>query len=249
MGLGEAAIADADTSMPGLELLVLGSGRAGSSYLVLLNGAPRILVDAGPGSFARVGEAKVSLADTNLVLLTHLHADHAGELPGLFKARAVSGTDSATFNVWGPNGSGAHHQGAYFPATSRFLDLMFGKRGAFAYLDDFAAPITIHAHDIPVQAGSDMHPQVIFRDGDLVISAVPGHHGDAPAVIYRIDFAGKSTRRASRACAASPKAATYSSSIAWSSIRPVRVRSCTRCIRRPTRSARLRRTPACANCC
>jgi ribonuclease BN (tRNA processing enzyme) len=197
MGLGEAAIADADTSMPGLELLVLGSGgpgatgRAGSSYLVLLNGAPRILVDAGPGSFARVGEAKVSLADTNLVLLTHLHADHAGELPGLFKARAVSGTDSATFNVWGPNGSGAHHQGAYFPATSRFLDLMFGKRGAFAYLDDFAAPITIHAHDIPVQAGSDMHPQVIFRDGDLVISAVPGHHGDAPAVIYRIDFAGK----------------------------------------------------------
>ena len=28
--------------------------------------------------------------------------------------------------------------------------------------------------------------------GDLAISAVAGHHGDAPAVIYRIDYAGRS---------------------------------------------------------
>ena len=86
----------AETSTPSLELIVLGSGgpgatgRAASSYLVLIEGTPRILVDAGPGSFARLGEAKLSLSETDLVLLTHLHVDHAGELPGLFKARAVS---------------------------------------------------------------------------------------------------------------------------------------------------------------
>lgn len=47
------------------------------------------MVDTGPGSFARLGEAKLFVAKADIVLLTHLHVDHAGELPGLIKARAV----------------------------------------------------------------------------------------------------------------------------------------------------------------
>jgi len=186
------------TSTTPLELIVLGSGgpgavgRAASCYLVLIDGTARILVDAGPGAFARLGEAKLSLADTDIVLLTHLHVDHAGELPGLFKARAVSSGDSVVFRVWGPAGTGERHQGAYFPSTSRFLDLLFGTTGAFAYLRDFAAPISLHAHDIPAKVQRDPVSQVILNEDGLVIRAIAGHHGDAPAVIYRIDYAGKS---------------------------------------------------------
>jgi ribonuclease BN (tRNA processing enzyme) len=182
-----------------LELVVLGSGgpgatgRAASSYLVLIDGSPRILVDAGPGSFARLGEAKLSLNQTDIVLLTHLHIDHAGELPGLFKARAVSSSQPITFNVWGPDGSpGQHKGGAYFPSTSRFLHLLFGADGAFAYLSDFSAPMTLKAHDIPARIRAQAVPHVIFKQGDLVISAIAGHHRDAPAVIYRIDEGGRS---------------------------------------------------------
>src|ERR1700733_11555133 len=53
----EAAPADKTGSPAPLELLVLGSGgpaalgRASSSYIVLLDGVPRVPVDAGPGSF------------------------------------------------------------------------------------------------------------------------------------------------------------------------------------------------------
>ena len=96
-----AVAASSSAVAPPLELVVLGSGgpgatgRAGSSYLVLVDGVPRILVDAGPGSFGRLGEARLSLAKTDIVLLTHLHIDHAGELPGLFKARAVAGRRAA----------------------------------------------------------------------------------------------------------------------------------------------------------
>lgn len=193
----------AKDSAPALELLVLGSGgpgaagRAASSYLVFVDGAARILVDAGPGSFARLGEAKASLSKTDIVLLTHLHIDHAGELPGLFKARAVSGSGPIVFNVWGPGGSPGHGEDAYFPSTRQFLELLFGPKGAFAYLKDFAAPITLHAHDIPapavdIPAASSSVARQIFKDGDLGITAIAGHHGDAPAVIYRIDHAGKS---------------------------------------------------------
>jgi ribonuclease BN (tRNA processing enzyme) len=196
--LGGHSAVLAQTSTTSLELMVLGSGgpgaigRAASCYLVLMDGTPRILVDAGPGAFVRLGEARFSLSETDIVLLTHLHIDHAGELPGLFMARAVSGGDPIVFKVWGPAGSGARNADTYFPSTSRFLDLLFGKKGAFAYLSNFAAPITIQAHDIPTQIHANPVPQVILNDGGLVIGAVAGHHGDAPAVIYRIDYAGKS---------------------------------------------------------
>ena len=195
-GIDSLALAQSSTTP--LELAVLGSGgpgavgRAASSYLVLIDGTPRILVDAGPGSFARLGEAKLSLSDTDIVLLTHLHIDHAGELPGLFKARAVSSGGAIVFKVWGPTGAVARQQDAPFPSTSRFLDLLFGKDGAFAYLKDFAAPITIETHDIPAQVQRTPAPQAIFRKGGLLMTAVAGHHGDAPAVIYRIDYQGKS---------------------------------------------------------
>jgi ribonuclease BN (tRNA processing enzyme) len=187
----------AQSSTPGLDLLVLGSGgpgaagRAASSYLVFIDGLPRILVDAGPGSFVRLGEAQISLANTDTVLLTHLHIDHAGELPGLFKARAVSATGPIVFDVWGPEGSPGQGQDAYFPSTSLLMRLLFGPKGAYAYLRDFSSPMTIQAHDIPAPLKNAV-PRQIFNRGDLEITAIAGHHGDAPSVIYRIEHAGRS---------------------------------------------------------
>jgi ribonuclease BN (tRNA processing enzyme) len=92
-----------------LGLVVLGSGgprpfgRAGSSYIVEVDGEPRILVDAGPGAFLRVGELNIALDRVDTVLLTHLHIDHTGDLPGIFKARALTARGPAIhFTVFGP---------------------------------------------------------------------------------------------------------------------------------------------------
>ena len=182
---------------PALQLLVLGSGgpgatgRAASSYLVLIGGEPRVLVDAGPGSFARLGEAKLSLRSLDTVLLTHLHIDHAAELPGIIKARAVSSSGPIHFDIFGPMGHAARGTAPAFPSTSRFTKLLFGPDGAFAYLKDFAAPISFSVTDLP-RSGHGGDPAVILSQGDLRISAIAGHHGDAPAIIYRIDNGGKS---------------------------------------------------------
>lgn len=182
-----------------LEMIVLGSGgpgalgRASSSYLVLLDGKPRILVDCGPGSFARLGEAHVTLDDLDSVLLTHLHVDHAAELPGIVKARAVSAGRPIKFDVFGPSGREASSTGgAPFPATSRFMELLFSPSGAFAYLKDFSAPVSFRVTDLPVSSTDNRSARVIVRDGALSVSAISGHHGDAPAVIYRIDYGDRS---------------------------------------------------------
>lgn len=186
------------SSAAALEVIVLGSGgpaalgRASSSYLLLLQGVPRIVVDTGPGSFVRLGEAHVSLAKLDVVLLTHLHVDHAAELPGLVKARAVSSGQPIHFAIYGPEGRAAAAATAAFPATSRFVDLMFGADGAFAYLKDFSAPVTFTVTDLPAGNADGAQPRVLLDEPGLRISAIAGHHGDAPAIIYRLDCEGRS---------------------------------------------------------
>jgi ribonuclease BN (tRNA processing enzyme) len=181
-----------------LELLVLGSGgpgatgRAGAGYIVLVDGEPRIEVDAGPGTFVRLGEAKLLLAKIDIVLLTHLHIDHTGELPGFFKARAVSGDGPVNVQVFGPTGHRGNGDQATFPSTSRFIDLLFGPEGAYSYLRDFAEPLTIDATNVDASATAPKTPKVIYSENGLNISAIAGHHGDAPAVIYRIDYRNQS---------------------------------------------------------
>ena len=194
-----AAAASGPVAAPApLELVVLGSGgpgatgRAGSTFLVLVDGTPRILVDAGPGSFARLGEAKLSLAKTDIVLLTHLHVDHAGELPGLLKARAVAAGAPIVFRVFGPDGHAGTGSEASFPSTSRFLDLLFGAQGAFGYLRNFAAPMTLEPTDIAVPPPGNPEPTTLLDEGGLVVRALAGHHRDAPAVIYRVEHGGRS---------------------------------------------------------
>jgi len=192
------ACADSHSAGPAaLELVVLGSGgpgatgRASSSYVVLIDGEPRILVDAGSGAFVRMGESRLSLDSLDVILLTHLHIDHAAELPGIIKARAVAAGGPISFQVHGPRGRQAHGDIPAFPSTTRFIELLFGPQGAFAYLKDFAAPVSFKVTDLPASGSAPVVTAVNSTNG-LKISAIPGHHGDAPAVIYRIDYRGHS---------------------------------------------------------
>jgi ribonuclease BN (tRNA processing enzyme) len=175
-----------------LDLIVLGSGgpgavgRASTCFVLSLDGSPRILIDAGSGSFARLGEAGISLDRLDLILLTHLHIDHTGELPGFLLARAVATRGPISVQIFGPSGAGQ------FPSTKRFVDLLFGKQGAFAYLADFSAPLTIVATDVDARLQPGARPQTLLAQNGLRIEAIAGHHFDAPAIVYRVEYKGRS---------------------------------------------------------
>ena len=174
-----------------LELLVLGSGgprpfgRAGSSYLVLVEGTPRILVDAGPGAFLRIGELNADLEQVDTVLLTHLHIDHTGDLAGFFLARTLTASaPSIRFAVFGPDAAGQ------FPSTSSFVNLLLGEKGAWAYQNTFGSTEDIKARNLPIKL--DSGEQVLVNSGGVEIRSVATHHGDCPSVAYRVDYKGES---------------------------------------------------------
>jgi ribonuclease BN (tRNA processing enzyme) len=174
-----------------LGLIVLGSGgprpfgRAGSSYMVEVNGTPRILVDAGPGAFVRIGEMKIDLEHVDTVLLTHLHIDHTGDLPGFFKARTLTASSpKIRFSVFGPMGS------ALFPSTTKFLTLLFEKGGAWEYQKTFGADEDIQGTDLPIDLNSPAR-EIVNANG-IKITAIATHHADCPSVAYRVDYGTES---------------------------------------------------------
>jgi ribonuclease BN (tRNA processing enzyme) len=180
------ATLQAAPAKPPLEVVVLGSGgprpfgRGGSSFLVLLAGTPRILVDAGPGAFLRIGELELDLDKVDTVLLTHLHIDHSGDLASFLNARALSADGPISYRIFGPDGAGL------FPKTSRFVDLLVGENGAFAYQKTFGADESFKVRDLPINL--DSQRTTIVDDNGLVVEEIATHHGDCPSVAYRITY-------------------------------------------------------------
>jgi ribonuclease BN (tRNA processing enzyme) len=165
-----------------------GEGRAGTSYLLWIDGAPRLLIDAGAGSYLRFAEAGGRLASLDAILLTHLHADHAGDLAGVLNSGGFE-TRTAPLPVIGPDGA------ERFPGTGEFLIRLLGKdSGAFAYnggfIDGSENKFRLEPRDITTGAG-DADPAGLDVSNDYSVIAHPVHHGPAPALGYVIEWQGK----------------------------------------------------------
>lgn len=169
-----------------LKLLVLGSGgpfanphRASSGYVVLIDEQPRLLVDAGGGTFERLGRAEVPAALLGTVLLTHTHIDHSGGLaPVVFSAFMEGRTEPLT--IVGPVGHDDQ------PGCRRFTELLFGEAGAWSYLHSFEG-FGIEAVEVPSDPDDAVVAPVRHSEHGLTISSVAVPHGMMPAVAYRIE--------------------------------------------------------------
>ena len=176
-----------------LALTVLGSGgpfthpqRASAGYLVSTDGRPRLLVDAGGGTFERLGRIGADPAVLDAVLLTHTHIDHSGGLPPVVFAAFMQGRTEA-LPVAGPSGRDDQ------PGWRRVCELLFGPEGAWRYLHSFEG-FGIEAVEVPEDASA---PVAVALGTDnvepaLEVTAVGVAHGMMPAVAYRIASQGHS---------------------------------------------------------
>ncbi len=178
---------------------ILGSGgpipddaRAGSGYLVWVDGEARVMVDAGGGVFLRYGEAQAQVSDLDLVALTHFHIDHTVDVPAILKGGFFAGRKSP-LPVAGPSGA------EYFPGTKEFFEGLFdAKRGIYRYfsgfLDGSRGLFRLDPIEVFVTA---KEPTSVLDNEQIQVSAIGVTHGPVPALGYlvtagtkRIAFSG-----------------------------------------------------------
>src|SRR5262249_9555826 len=124
----------------------------------------------------------LDLNKVDLVLLTHLHIDHSADLAAFFNARALTADGPIRYRIFGPDGAGE------FPKTSRFVNLLIGKGGAFEYQKTFGADESLTVRDLAIQLSSTRAK--IYDENGLMVEEIATHHDDCPSVAYRISYKG-----------------------------------------------------------
>lgn len=198
----ESSLADSGVGLPrgeqpaecpaeGVALQVLGSGgpiaeaaRAATSYLLWIDGEPRLLIDAGAGSFLRYAEAGGKLGTLDAILITHLHADHAGDLVDILNSGGFEGR-TEPLAVVGPDSA------PRFPGMSTFIRRLIAKDdGAFAYnggyLDGTENKPELLVSEVTTAEGA-AEPAGLDVSDDFSVIAHPVNHGVVPALGYAIE--------------------------------------------------------------
>lgn len=172
-----------------VEFEILGSGgpeiegRASTSYLLWIDNEARLIVDMGSGSMLRFEQSNAKLETLEAVVLTHLHIDHSVDLPAFVKAGFFS-TRREPLEIIAPFGN------EYFPPIGEFLQNLFGKNGAYRYMNDVLTPQSDSFEIIPFEVQKEKIITKKYKDFTLKLISV--HHGIVPALALRIDVDGKS---------------------------------------------------------
>lgn len=173
-----------------LAVQVLGSGgpiaddaRASAAYVVWIDGASRILIDAGGGAFLRFGEAGARFEDLDFIGLSHFHTDHSADLPALLKSGWFSDR-ARPLAIAGPGPGGP------FPGLQTFLSSMLdAEDGAYGYLsgylDGSGGGVELTALEVAAGAGG---PVALSREISprFTVDARYVPHGIVPALAFRV---------------------------------------------------------------
>ncbi|WP_373486713.1 MBL fold metallo-hydrolase [Blastomonas sp.] len=202
LGVSSADSADASEGAPaarGAEICrnvdvgvqVLGSGgpiaegsRAGTSYAVWIDGRAQLLIDAGPGSFIRFGEAGLKVGDLKGIAMSHLHADHSAGLGGILNSGSFERSDEPLLFV-GPAAA------SVFPGAGEFLSALVGRdSGAWrylgGYLDGGDERRKFEVKEIAANVAENASIPEIDIAHDLTLTAIPVHHGEVPTLAFMV---------------------------------------------------------------
>jgi len=191
----------ADMFIPGEENLedgeirvtVLGSGnpwptraQASASILVEVGNSERDLLvfDLGTGSLANYASLKLPVNKLNKVFITHLHADHMGDLLTLSGSFSKVGRADGPVYVWGPSGTeprlGTQH---FVKAVEEAL--AWDTAAGYGAINPDSMRIICTESDFS-------KTRVVYDANGVKVTSFPVVHCISGSVGYRLDFAGLS---------------------------------------------------------
>jgi ribonuclease Z len=175
-----------------IRVTILGSGdpftnkaQGSASVLIEVGNAERdfFFFDLGSGSLANFNGLHLPVTATTKVFLTHLHADHVGDMPTLVWSMAKAGRRDPV-EVWGPAGERPE----------------LGTRAYATHLDAAHAWDTASLNGHPGQSGARMEvsevpfdrTSTVYERNGVRITSFPVIHILNGAVGYRLDYNGRS---------------------------------------------------------
>ena len=204
------------------ELVLLGTagapmpvaGRAGISSALVVDGRV-FVIDCGRGSPSAFADAGLDFPRLEAVFLTHLHADHTGDLAGMllypWGVRVGDNGPLPPVRVYGPPRPGRIPEGDAFFHRETTIHPELPAPGSADLVANILAGYAYHLNIMPLDArmpdagalvrGIDIQlpagtagvsrvPVVVQDDGAVRVTAVEVTHGRAmPAVGYRFDTA------------------------------------------------------------
>jgi ribonuclease Z len=179
LGPNEMRIISLGTAMPFQR-----PAQAAPSFLVELGNGDKFLFDIGTGSAERLSALQIPYDYLNKVFLSHLHADHMGDLPALWVGGTINNR-TVPLEIWGPTGSepqyGTKHA---IEGLKQFYNWDIAtRRGAFV-----ASGQELVVHEFDYRGENE----VVYDENGVVIRSFPAVHAFDGPVSFRLDWNGLS---------------------------------------------------------
>jgi ribonuclease Z len=179
-----------DLSPGEIRVTVLGSGdpwirrsQASGSLLIEVGNPEKdfFFFDLGSGSLANFTSLRLPVEATTKVFLSHLHADHIGDIPGLMGSLSKAGRIDPV-EIWGGGSE----------------DPVYGLDAFVTHMGKALAWDTASVRGVRPTSGSTMigheipfdRPETIYDRNGVVISSFPAIHGLSGAVGYAVAYGG-----------------------------------------------------------
>ena len=172
-----------------IRLIALGTGmpaarrsQAATCWLVEVGNGDKFLFDIGTGANANMAALMIPFDFLNKIILSHLHTDHWGDLPGHWAGGWTAGR-TVPLEIWGPSGA-TEEMGTKY-AVEHFLKAYnWDNMTRLANLPSTPGQIIVHEFDYKGEN------QVIYQENGVTIRSWPAIHAGDGAVSFSLEWNG-----------------------------------------------------------
>jgi len=173
LGKNEMRIVSLGTGMPNQR-----PAQKATCWLVELGNGDKFLFDIGTGASDNIAALQIPYDYINKVFISHLHADHWGDLNALYVGSIISGR-IMPLKVWGPTGD-SEELGTKYAVEHMKKSLAWDIKGRLGRFPETCFEIEINEFDYKAVN------QVVYQENGVTITSFPANHAIDGSVSFKL---------------------------------------------------------------